>query len=189
MQLELVGALFLAVAYSAAKSTPFNASFDNLAADPLAAEAIPVPTPYDDLAYPGFNVRANGVAILRAHSPNNSASHVPTNGDAMITAKYTGSKVKYFDMDSSYLGCSVQSEVSVGAPEPCTVQFAGTKTNGEVVGEECTYDGTAVSPAMVECTFSTLKSVESVTVTVVESASLNLTVEALDNVIGVLYFS
>lgn len=129
------------------------------------------------------------MAVLRAHSPNNSASHVPTNGDAMITTSYTGSKVSDFDLDSTYLGCSVQSEVSVGLPEPCTVQFSGTKTNGKAVSEECTYNGTALDPAMVECTFSTLKSVKTVTVTVVESASLNLTVEVLDNVVGVLYSS
>lgn len=83
-------------------------------------------------------VRANRVAILKAHSPNNSASHVPSNGQAMITANYTGSKVEYFDLDSTYLGCSVQSEVSVGVPEGCTVQFSGTKTNGKVDSEDCT---------------------------------------------------
>lgn len=107
----------------------------------------------------------------------------------MITASYTGSKVEYFDLDSTYLGCAVQSEASVGVPEPCTVEFSGMKTNGEVVSENCTYSGTALNPALVECAFSTLKSVESVNVTVVESLTLELTAEYLDNVIGVLYSS
>ena len=107
----------------------------------------------------------------------------------MITANYASSKVKYFDLDSTYLGCAVQSEASLGVPEPCTVQFNGTKTNGKVVSEECTYSGTALSPAMVECSFSTLKSVKAVNVTVINSTTLDLTVEYLDNVIGFLYSS
>lgn len=69
------------------------------------------------------------------------------------------------------------------------MQFNGTKTNGKLVSEECSYGGTALDPALAECTFSTSKSVESVNVTVVKSATLNLTVEYLDNFTGVLYSS
>ena len=94
----------------------------------------------------------------------------------MITANYTGSKVGSFDLGSTYLGCAVQSEASAGVAEPCTAQFNGTKTNGKVVSEECTYSGSALSPALVLCTFSLLKSLKSVNVTVVESTTLALTV-------------
>ena len=107
----------------------------------------------------------------------------------MITANYTGSKVEYFDLDFTYLGCSVQSEAEVGVPEPCTVQFNATKTNGKVVSEKCTYSGTVLNPALVDCAFSTLKSIKAVNVTVIESTTLDLTVEVLGNVIGVLYSS
>lgn len=44
----------------------------------------------------------------------------------------------------------------------------------------------ALNPALVECTFST-KSVHPVNVTVVKSATLNLTVKYLDYVTGGLY--
>ena len=78
----------------------------------------------------------------------------------MITASFPGSKVEYFDLESTYLGCAIQTEVSAGVPEPCMVQFDGTKTNAKVVSEQCTFSGTVLSPALVECTFSTLKPVE-----------------------------
>lgn len=66
------------------------------------------------------------------------------------------------------------------------MQFNDTKTNGEVISEECTYAGTTLSPAVVECTLSTLKSAFSVNISVAQLATLDLTVEYLDNVIGVL---
>lgn len=166
---------------------------DDLIANPLLPEGNPIPTPYDGLAYPNFHSRADNISIVKAHSPNNTAAHSPSSSDlltstvGMITATYTGSKVEYFDLDSTYLGCTVQSEVSVGVPEPCMVQFNGTKTNGKVFSENCTYEGTALNPALVKCTFSALKSVKSVNVTVVEAATLDLTMELLDNVMGVLY--
>lgn len=69
------------------------------------------------------------------------------------------------------------------------MQFDGTQTNAKVVSEECTYSGTVLNPAIVDCAFSTLKSVKSVNVTVVKSLTLDLTVEVLDNVIGILYSS
>ena len=105
----------------------------------------------------------------------------------MVTTNYTGSKVKYFDLNSVYLGCAVQTDVTTGVPEVCTVQFSGAKTNGKVVAENCTYKGTALNPAMVLCKFSKLKSVHSVNVTIIEAATLNLTAEYLDNLVGVLY--
>ena len=46
----------------------------------------------------------------------------------------------------------------------------------------------ALNSALMECTFST-KSVHPVNVTVVKSATLNLTVKCLDYVTGVLYSS
>ena len=39
----------------------------------------------------------------------------------------------------------------------------------------------------VQCKFSTLKSIKAVSVAVVKAATLNLTVEALENVVGLLY--
>lgn len=65
----------------------------------------------------------------------------------MITAYYASSEVKLFGLDSTYLGCAVQFGASLGVAEPCTVEFNGTKTIGKVVGEDCTYSGTALSPA------------------------------------------
>lgn len=69
------------------------------------------------------------------------------------------------------------------------MKFNSTKTNGEVVSEKRTYAGFTLSPALVVCTFPTLKSVKSVNVTVIQSAILDLTVVYLDNAIGVLYSS
>ncbi len=69
------------------------------------------------------------------------------------------------------------------------MQVNGTKTNAKVVSEECTFSGTVLTPALVECTFSTLKSVKSVNVTVVRSDTTDLTVEGLGNVVGVLHSS
>ncbi len=100
-----------------------------------------------------------------------------------------GSIVECFDLKSTYLGCAIQTKISAGVPEPCTVQFNGTKTNTKVVCEECTFSGTVLTPALVECTFSTLKSVKSVNETVVRSDTMDPTVESLDNVVGVLHFS
>lgn len=72
--------------------------FDNLASDPLSPQANPIEPPYDGLAYPGFTARANGVSIIRAHSPNNSASSNQLNQQlagnvSMISANYSGSTV------------------------------------------------------------------------------------------------
>ena len=48
------------------------------------------------------------------------------------------------------------------------MQFSGTQRSARVVSKECFYDGTVLDPALVECTFSTVKSLPSVTVTVLK---------------------
>ena len=128
-----------------------------------------------------------------ANSPNNTASsqtlsNILNGKTAAITSNYTGSVFKYFDLKSTYLGCAVTSEVSVGVPQACTVQFNGTTVTGNTVSESCSYTGTALSPTLVLCVFSKLDSVTQVTVTPVASVSTPLlTVEFLDNVVGNLY--
>ena len=65
----------------------------------------------------------------------------------------------------------------------------GMRTNRKVVSEDSTYVGTALGPAFVKCSLSTSKVIKSVYVIVIKSARLDLTVELLDNAIGVLYSS
>lgn len=133
-----------------------------------------------------LHARANRVSIL-AHSPNNPATpHLTfsqstfglvTGTAAMITANYAGSELEYSDLDSTYFDCAVQSETSLGV----TVQFSGAKTNGKEVSAECTNRRASPNPILVECTFSTLKSVQSVNVMEVKPATLDLIVEYLTN--------
>lgn len=160
-------------------------------ADPLVASNTPIVGPYDGLAYPSFDARADGVSIVRSHSPNNTATHtILSQGTAMITTNYTGSKIKYFDLYSTYLGCSVLSRVSVGVPQPCNILFNGTTTSGQSVSEICPYAGTLTDPALVQCKFTKLNSLKEVTVSVISSITLpDTTVEYLDNVVGILYSS
>lgn len=169
--------------------------FDDIESNPLLAQGSPVTTPYNGLAYQSFNARADGVSILRSHSPNNTASSatltdILTGQVPIITTSYTGSKVQYFDFGSTYLGCAVMTQASLGAAQPCTVQFNETTTSGKTVIETCSYKGTALNPALVLCTFYKLKSLKSVIVTPIQSVSTPLTtVEYLDDVFGSLYIS
>lgn len=83
----------------------------------------------------------------------------------MIIASHTCSKVDHIDLDSTHLSCAVQSQASLRVLEPCTVQLDGMKTNGK-----CTYAGTVLNQALMECTFPTSKLVKSVNVTAIKSA-------------------
>ena len=178
MALTLFGTLFLVDACSANKRNHFNASL-NLSPTIMSKESagerehslMPVPT----------------ASPSSAHSPNKSATpHLTfsqstfglvTGTAAMIIADYAGSELEHSDLDSTYFDCAVQSEASLGV----TVQFSGAKTNGKAVSAECTNRGASQNPILAECTFSALKSVQSVNVMVVKPATLDLIVEYLTN--------
>ena len=55
----------------------------------------------------------------------------------MITWIYPDSKLPYFDLDSTYLGCSIINEASVGHPQTCIVQFTDNTTEDNQVEEAC----------------------------------------------------
>ncbi|MCJ1339355.1 hypothetical protein MMC09_004644 [Bachmanniomyces sp. S44760] len=120
-----------------------------------------------------ISTRANGVSILRAHSPNNTASVNTLTGSlqdiqAAVSSVYSGSKVEYFDFQSTYQGCALPTEASTAVPETCTISFTGFKAaGGSPVAKDCTYSGTAAAPALALCSFgSAFTAVTSVNLTV-----------------------
>lgn len=110
------------------------------------------------------------------------ASGVP---NPRITANYTSTKTKSFDLYSTYLGCVIGSQTGL-LPEPCTLSFTGVKKGGVTTApEECVYSGTVKTPASVLCTFSKLSGVETVEIVVKKSATAGVdTIVLLDEVKG-----
>ncbi|KAL8707772.1 MAG: hypothetical protein Q9220_007224 [cf. Caloplaca sp. 1 TL-2023] len=165
------------------------ANFDDLPSNPATPRGNPVPIPYDKLAFNGFNVRNDGVSIVRSHSANNTISSAQLNAmlsgiPANISSKYPSSPVKSFDLQSVYLGCSLMTVAATGAPQACVVQFKGITTAGKPVTAPCTYSGTIKNPALVKCSFGTaLGNVTVVDVVITNAATLPAaTVVELDDV-------
>lgn len=59
----------------------------------------------------------------------------------MVNWIHPNSKVLYFDLDSTYLGCAIITEASVGLPQTCIVQLTGNTMKGTHVLEACLYKG------------------------------------------------
>ena len=111
--------------------------FDDLKSNPIrTTEATRIVNPYDGLKFNIFFARENGLSILRAQSPNNTASSntldrtLAGEPPANITTKYPGLQTQYFDFLSTYIGCAVTSEASLGVPQRCTLLFTRTKKFG-----------------------------------------------------------
>ena len=162
--------------------------FDDLTGSVLLREANPVPTPYNNLAWPGFNVVDSRLRILQPKSPNNTISSFylvqeVQGTNPMITT--AGTQTKAFDLLSAYNGCVLSTQEG-GIPEPCTLQYNGTLTTGKPVSALCNFQGT-VDPAL--CTFPpTFKGLKCVSVIPVDAELLpQTTIISLDNVAGVTY--
>lgn len=116
-------------------------------------------------------------------------THFFANFLCLLDADFDIACSSYFDLDSTYLACPV-TELTVGLPQACTVQFNGTTSSGKTAIETCSYAGTVLAPAMVLCNFSTLKSVKAVSLIPTETSTLSTTtVILLDNVVGNYYSS
>ncbi|KAL8831775.1 MAG: hypothetical protein Q9191_000661 [Dirinaria sp. TL-2023a] len=150
-----------------------------------------VHTGTEDNAVPARSSKADlpsekGASILRSVSGNNTAASNELNNvlagkTPNITSDYTGSPVAFFDLVSTYVGCAVTTELTIGAPQKCTIQFKGVNTNGKTVSALCNYD--AKQRRVEFCDFKgQLNSVRYVTVVPTDTDTLPATtVEVLDN--------
>ncbi|MCJ1269621.1 hypothetical protein MMC22_009513 [Lobaria immixta] len=152
--------LLVVCAHSTLIPQTFDANFDELKGNALLATLTPIEPPYKNLNYIRFNPRPNGVSFLKAHSPNNTAASASianaalgNAGPATISTDYPTSHVSYFDLFSTYIGCAVQSQASLGVPQKCNVLVTGTKTNSNKVTYTCQYRGTLANPDLVLCNF------------------------------------
>ena len=141
--------------------------------------------------------------VLRAHSPPNLAGRATLSYVAKgeprpnITSKYTGSRVKYFELVSAYVGCG---EAMTGAlpidnsdlpvvqvPQPCTILFSGVNSTGGVISQTCSFSGTR---DMQQCFFGkNFTSAVAVNVEVKTAASLPLVTSfLLDDVVHINHY-
>ena len=137
-----------------------------------------------------------GLSVLRSVSPNNTAASSALNDlvegqTPNITSKYGGSPLSSFDLKSTYAGCALPSEVSLGVPEKCTLQFKGTTIGGKTVSALCTYEGTTAQPQLQFCDFKgELDGVIIVTILPTDTELLSqATVEYLDNTAVVEHYN
>ena len=151
-----------------------------------------MPTPYYNLAWPGFNVynTTQGVTLLKAPSLPNFAASVTLlqalqGKPSMITT--AGTNAKSFTLTSLANACVVASQTGVLA-ESCTVQYNGTKAVGSgTVSALCTFTVTdplepMAAPCKLPSSFSGLKSVSIAPVKATLTPAS--TVVFIDNVAG-----
>lgn len=96
----------------------------------------------------------------------------------------------YFDLYSTFVACSITTELTAGAAQPGTVLLNSTTVSGKTVTKTCSYEETILNPAIVPCNLSTLEWVKAVSIIPVKEATLSTTtVIELDNVVGRYYSS
>ncbi|KAI9719760.1 MAG: hypothetical protein M1812_003248 [Candelaria pacifica] len=174
---------------SGLSSQEILATYDDVTVIPAAGELQQVGV-YKGLSYPAFNFLTpgvNGVAItgvVPQSSPNTIATGVNENlvfgTTAQITRNYTGSKVKYFDLEYFYFGCVVNTaETVASAPEMCTVSVTGFLPGSNTAIDTIDFNyspGLKVMAPMIQAnlppTFSLLERVE---IVVVEGLSTSTT--------------
>ena len=79
------------------------------------------------------------------------------------TAKYPGSKVKYFRLQQTFVGCSVIAagavQLPVGGlpttavPQACEVVFRGVNKRGKRIEQFCPYTGPPITTGLQACVF------------------------------------
>ena len=131
----LLSFLSLASATSIDRGTQQVATFDDLTAIPAVSEINPVGS-YKGLKYNSLDILQTGVLGISA-APAQSGTQVAA---ASITnylntggVSIAADTVKYFDLQSLYVLCAVDTVTSaVGVPEECSVAFTAYKLNSDV---------------------------------------------------------
>ncbi|KAL6713353.1 hypothetical protein ACLMJK_008818 [Lecanora helva] len=182
---------------STIKEVSYNATYDDLPQS-LGIEPISV---YDKLKYQGFNVITPGPqsqpVIVTPSQPNvlaaDLAAQLTTGGGALFTSNYTGSTVKYFDLESFAIACVIQTNTPIPAPSACRVQVTGVNAaTGVTFVQDIDYNPGLTPPAhYLTVNFPvSFRGVNSVTLTILEATTLPTTTAiGLDNVVYRAYVS
>ncbi|MCJ1467736.1 hypothetical protein MMC07_006361 [Pseudocyphellaria aurata] len=161
MHFNIVIPLFVTSAYAAVTSQNLVTGFDSIKGLNPVLNNIPIP--YNGLYWDRWVARPdNPLSAIKAISPNNTAASASilnqvtrNGGSAVINSVFPGSRVSYFTLTSTFIGCAVQSQEIPGVPAPCDIFVTGTKTSGGQVFATCQYRGTLARPQLPLCTFPT----------------------------------
>ena len=182
--------LSLASATSIIRGTQQVATFDDLTAIPAISEINPVGS-YKGLKYNSLDILQTGVLGISgtpAQSGDQVAAASITNYLNTGGVSIAADTVKYFDLQSLYVLCAVNSVTSaVGVPEECSVAFTAYKKGSDVAYDTFNFQfnpDTALSSQMHKVNFPvSWFGLEKVDIAVVSSATTeSLTALLIDTV-------
>lgn len=118
------------------------------------------PTPYFELAYEGFGVKA--VAGPNDVSDRKYLTYEGTSVSSTraIRRDYNGSRIENFDLD----GFDYKCIRTLSEPErrPCKITITGVSVNGDNVSESCTDDWMRADASILRCDVKLMKNLKGI---------------------------
>ncbi|KAL3292173.1 endoglucanase-4 [Colletotrichum asianum] len=141
-------------------TTNYNIGFNGIAPLSPNKQALSPPTPYFELAYEGFDIKA--VAGPNDVSDRKYLTYEGTSVSSTraIRRDYNGSRVENFDLD----GFDYKCIRTLSEPErrPCKITITGVSVNGDNVSESCTDDWMRADASLLRCDAKLMKNLKGI---------------------------
>ncbi|KAF4873166.1 Polysaccharide monooxygenase Cel61a [Colletotrichum siamense] len=141
-------------------TTNYNIGFNGITPLSPNKQALSPPTPYFELAYEGFDIKA--VAGSNDVSDRKYLTYEGTSVSSTraIRRDYNGSRVENFDLD----GFDYKCIRTLSKPErrPCKITITGVSVNGDNVSESCTDDWMRADASLLRCDVKLMKNLRGI---------------------------
>ncbi|KAH0440692.1 hypothetical protein CcaCcLH18_02362 [Colletotrichum camelliae] len=141
-------------------TTNYNVGFNDIKSPGPKNQALSLPTPYFELAYEGFDVKA--VARPSDVSDRKYLTYEGTSVSSTqaVRKDYNGSRVENFDLH----GFDYKCVRTLFEPErrPCKITVTGVSGNGESVSESCNDDWMRADASLLRCDLKLMKNLKGI---------------------------
>ncbi|KAE9579152.1 hypothetical protein CGMCC3_g4579 [Colletotrichum fructicola] len=141
-------------------TTNYNIGFNGITPLSPNKQALSPPTPYFELAYEGFDIKA--VAGPNDVSDRKYLTYEGTSVSSTraIRRDYNGSRVENFDL----VGFDYKCIRTLSEPErrPCKITITGVSVNGDNVSESCTDDWMRADASLLRCDVKWMKNLRGI---------------------------